>query len=113
MFADVVSTHSRPKAAALTPRVAWWRLKFQLTAARRRLLDFLRGGIHARLFQLTAARRRLRSCSLSGMACFRFQLTAARRRLPGKLTQNSIACEFQLTAARRRLHKHPIERPLA
>ena len=56
-----VSTHSRPKAAVKLDeydRADFW---FQHTAARRRLLFGIKGGIHKDWFQHTAARRRLNS----------------------------------------------------
>ena len=55
-----VSTHSRPKAAALRQADGTWQeAPFQHTAARRRLLALLHLRHAARLFQHTAARRRL------------------------------------------------------
>ena len=77
-----VSTHSRPKAAGKQHLVAFsWRLRFnsqppeggwlackhrcrclrrfQLTAARRRLVPMLANKVRKETFQLTAARRRL------------------------------------------------------
>ena len=55
-----VSTHSRPKAAGCPhrprPHIP---SKFQLTAARRRLVPLLSRDRYSKTFQLTAARRRL------------------------------------------------------
>ena len=57
------------------------KLKFQLTAARRRLVE-LRDGMYSLMqFQLTAARRRLDKGVSSTVLREWFQLTAARRRL--------------------------------
>ena len=54
-----VSTHSRPKAAGVEEISLMAADKFQLTAARRRLVRLLRLGSLDTAFQLTAARRRL------------------------------------------------------
>ena len=101
------------------------KLKFQLTAARRRLVE-LRDGMYSLMqFQLTAARRRLDKGVSSTVLREWFQLTAARRRLGygwriyhcrGTVSTHSRPkaagseswfrqpCKsFQLTAARRRL----------
>ena len=99
-----VSTHSRPKAAGLgnialgfdvarfnsqPPEGGWLHSdrflsvcsQFQLTAARRRLVDQITLQAHEQAFQLTAARRRLGAkCPAHGLP-WPFQLTAARRRL--------------------------------
>ena len=77
----LVSTHSRPKAAGITPDAQWPLFKFQHTAARRRLGALkLRAAISA-LFQHTAARRRLEIVSRLKHDLRLFQHTAARRRL--------------------------------
>ena len=55
----LVSTHSRPKAAAPVTHLDYEQAEFQLTAARRRLLPFPDARLAHRRFQLTAARRRL------------------------------------------------------
>ena len=101
-------------------------LVFQLTAARRRLLERLRRIGMIRMFQLTAARRRLLPPNNAPCRRALFQLTAARRRLQrgfsgypitsrvsthsrpkAAATVTSVTCaawkKFQLTAARRRL----------
>ena len=54
-----VSTHSRPKAAGQGGNGFAVLLKFQLTAARRRLASLQQLSVAADRFQLTAARRRL------------------------------------------------------
>ena len=100
-------------------------IKFQLTAARRRL-GYPRGfqchhdcfnsqppeggwilqpstTLLENPFQLTAARRRLENANVSKMTVKSFQLTAARRRLDGTTCNSSALKAFQLTAARRRL----------
>ena len=81
-IATSVSTHSRPKAAAVLASV------FIATE---------------RAFQHTAARRRLLIPPTMIGATSRFQHTAARRRLLGALRLISSYDEFQHTAARRRL----------
>ena len=56
----MVSTHSRPKAAALSVyEYQQSLLQFQHTAARRRLRNALAREMNISLFQHTAARRRL------------------------------------------------------
>ena len=55
-----VSTHSRPKAAGYVDgEFMAYQTAFQLTAARRRLVEMIANKIARILFQLTAARRRL------------------------------------------------------
>ena len=54
-------------------------------------------------FQLTAARRRLPPKNGQGFGYLLFQLTAARRRLPRATRHSVTSSKFQLTAARRRL----------
>ena len=56
---DVVSTHSRPKAAGWLLSLKGEKGEFQLTAARRRLDSKLNLWRSVWQFQLTAARRRL------------------------------------------------------
>ncbi len=58
---------------------------------------------HGRKFQLTAARRRLVVSKFFPGAIGLFQLTAARRRLVNPRTYPICIIRFQLTAARRRL----------
>ena len=57
--------------------------RFQLTAARRRLVGTFAPGDNGELFQLTAARRRLAFWDKLNQMLQKFQLTAARRRLAG------------------------------
>ena len=59
IFSKVVSTHSRPKAAGTGWKVILHDIKFQLTAARRRLGRQTLTLCAVMQFQLTAARRRL------------------------------------------------------
>ena len=145
-----VSTHSRPKAAGLgsgarcpalypsfnsQPPEGGWEvtdamcreyIKFQLTAARRRLvfmlfmqLCFRRVSTHSRPkaagiinHELTAnnmvsthsrPKAAGRFIRLSHFLAGEFQLTAARRRLGSYMSINAYLTAFQLTAARRRL----------
>ena len=62
-MADIVSTHSRPKAAGTSGGQVAVMGGFQLTAARRRLVNQYGVTLAAIMFQLTAARRRLASSS--------------------------------------------------
>ena len=79
---NVVSTHSRPKAAGLSISIDDTFIPlFQHTAARRRLVIFWHGVLAVRLFQHTAARRRLGFRQCLPVNLYRFQHTAARRRL--------------------------------
>ena len=99
----LVSTHSRPKAAGQPLGFFSVAVKFQHTAARRRLVRHLTAEAACAVFQHTAARRRLGKVGVvidtaecfntqppeggwgdilqSYKPCFRFQHTAARRRL--------------------------------
>ena len=100
----LVSTHSRPKAAASVAADAYRvSLRFQLTAARRRLPSAASAPWPLWAFQLTAARRRLLAMGRLYLASAEFQLTAARRRLPASVYSVLHVISFQLTAARRRL----------
>ena len=76
-----VSTHSRPKAAALLPSGKVVFMMFQHTAARRRLFWVDPHSCGRRRFQHTAARRRLKISFLKSKHIRLFQHTAARRRL--------------------------------
>ena len=78
---DIVSTHSRPKAAGTTST-------FELSML---------------MFQHTAARRRLGLRSFLNPMVKKFQHTAARRRLDGYFILRALDKLFQHTAARRRL----------
>ena len=124
-----VSTHSRPKAAGerhehhcphrrrfntQPPEGGWTSsnlpsassLKFQHTAARRRLGHTATADLCSGLFQHTAARRRLVMIWLRIGLLRRFQHTAARRRLDAGQHSRLAYAQFQHTAARRRLVHH-------
>ena len=77
----IVSTHSRPKAAAGGDAVRINGSLFQHTAARRRLHSLIRSMSEQDEFQHTAARRRLRAFGFLNKVHDVFQHTAARRRL--------------------------------
>ena len=79
-----VSTHSRPKAAAVNSVIP---------------TSFVFG------FQHTAARRRLPPTIGTMPPLLGFQHTAARRRLQSKASKIKSKSWFQHTAARRRLHR--------
>ena len=80
---DMVSTHSRPKAAAqLQGGLPLCDAVFQHTAARRRLPSSFPTLRPRGRFQHTAARRRLRPKNGATPPISWFQHTAARRRLP-------------------------------
>ena len=78
-----VGFNSQPPEGGCRKKTAWHSVvaRFQLTAARRRLLMVSKISFCNSLFQLTAARRRLPSSVKVKIASSRFQLTAARRRL--------------------------------
>ena len=98
-----VSTHSRSKAAASSAGWTARRQRFQLTAARRRLL-VLRGRRHGYSFVSTHSRSKAAAKSILPQCLFfKFQLTAARRRLHICDIITTAHDLFQLTAARRRL----------
>ena len=126
--AQIVSTHSRPKAADEADSCfGVVVVLFQHTAARRRLTSHHRIGGGNVGFQHTAARRRLNTAAAVPCQAFlQFQHTAARRRLKtirfGHITRIAVsthsrpkaadsyrhwywwyAVAFQHTAARRRL----------
>ena len=101
-----VSTHSRPKAAGQPESDGKRQLKFQHTAARRRLAIVLFGIVTVLLFQHTAARRRLEVFCNAVFGFDRFQHTAARRRLARTPLTPINSKRFQHTAARRRLDPH-------
>ncbi len=77
----MVSTHSRPKAAAIFVEIVLVIFLFQHTAARRRLHKSLSPLISSGEFQHTAARRRLLKSCVGNFGTPTFQHTAARRRL--------------------------------
>ena len=105
--AIAVSTHSRPKAAASNVlAVANTQLKFQHTAARRRL-PRIRGHLSPAIAGVST-HSRPKAAAAGRMTMHQpargFQHTAARRRLPGALGILDLAFSlFQHTAARRRL----------
>ena len=78
----MVSTHSRPKAAAFHFTLQFTTEKFQHTAARRRLRIDKKFTTKEQAFQHTAARRRLPNAIEPNQTTSMFQHTAARRRLP-------------------------------
>ena len=101
---ELVSTHSRPKAAGHSTPLIIIRPLFQHTAARRRLANFCCIGKRLSRFQHTAARRRLATAKIVSKTTIMFQHTAARRRLAMVLLGlYPYLVEFQHTAARRRL----------
>ena len=86
----MVSTHSRPKAAAHpSGNLPHRPTTFQLTAARRRLPNRSSTYLRMAWFQLTAARRRLLLAIPARVYSAMFQLTAARRRLLGAVMRIS------------------------
>ena len=99
----LVSTHSRPKAAAKFPyyfdevKAVSTHSRPKAAATRLAMAEIRRE------FQHTAARRRLHICSIFRAMPVWFQHTAARRRLLLWKTHFAIAVKFQHTAARRRL----------
>ena len=121
----MVSTHSSPKAAGTVKTLAPGMMKFQHTAARRRLacaascsLRFKPVSTHSSpkaagsvtfaiqinfAFQHTAARRRLALTLRRCRSAVLFQHTAARRRLEADVFPFVVDTQFQHTAARRRL----------
>ena len=98
-----VSTHSRPKAAAR--RQAWRTvsLRFQHTAARRRLYCACRPHTLFGCFNTQPPEGGCSFCRLLNRFVV-FQHTAARRRLLRKPCKSGLSGWFQHTAARRRLH---------
>ena len=101
----IVSTHSRPKAAGKSKSSpSCSSLKFQHTAARRRLGLFERVFTAGQVvFQHTAARRRL-VWQVEHVRRSSFVSTHSRPKAAGKTNYSSArASMFQHTAARRRL----------
>ena len=80
-------------------------IKFQHTAARRRLVCLSRMGGNAESFNTQPPEG---GCieSFAAYTLTLFQHTAARRRLQGRLKQQGRYSKFQHTAARRRLLPH-------
>ena len=127
---SAISTHSRAKAAGnihilsakpsayfnSQPREGGWCFfgdflfydsGFQLTAARRRLVDYRRGRAKVASFQLTAARRRLDTgISLIDYTKFNFNSQPREGGWKVVVPLRAILNRFQLTAARRRLVVH-------
>ena len=122
---ELVSTHSRPKAAAESSMVLKSSEKFQLTAARRRLHPAFAVALFLSTFQLTAARRRLQE-HIRAVVAHREVSTHSRpkaaaghhahvrprhrvsthsrpKAAAGYMAFILAEAEFQLTAARRRL----------
>ncbi len=104
MGLEGISTHSRAKAAGQRPLLKHLTAKFQLTAARRRLVR----PVPERLMQPCHFNSQPReggweTIECNTRRCTEFQLTAARRRLDASRTKPEVVAVFQLTAARRRL----------
>ena len=81
-------------------------LRFQHTAARRRLLIKKHLAFTSQQFQHTAARRRLQHIKLILIAIMRFQHTAARRRLPLALATQAYAALDVSTHSRPKAAAH-------
>ena len=112
-FAPVarVSTHSRPKAAGSTVSdVNLTRKCFNTQPPEGGWAVFSSTSISRLKFQHTAARRRLGHRSVFGYIGDKFQHTAARRRLASSTYCKRRYYQFQHTAARRRLGSHPVWR---
>ena len=109
-MSDSVSTHSRPKAAGILVLYCIKDLRFQHTAARRRLVENF-GRINIRIFCFnTQPPEGGWFCSIRFILIFDlFQHTAARRRLADVFAYNKWHVAFQHTAARRRLVKRMME----
>ena len=99
----LVSTHSRPKAAALSIRRLQSRIGFQHTAARRRLFGFADFQFFLLKFQHTAARRRLDSLINSSAVSINVSTHSRPKAAEAKQTSITLITSFQHTAARRRL----------
>ena len=103
-FARYVSTHSRPKAAAIATPAFCWQIKFQHTAARRRLPNRrARTATCDESFNTQPPEGGCRINQATLRANLTFQHTAARRRLQVLDMMRIIRRVFQHTAARRRL----------
>ena len=123
----MVSTHSRPKAAANQTNRQNYQKMFQHTAARRRLRKYFFILFFVAKFQHTAARRRLRPITSTGdkLKCFNTQppeggciqeqnllslidvSTHSRpKAAANQPVQRHQDRRFQHTAARRRLHNN-------
>ena len=88
-------------------------LKFQHTAARRRLQRHENRPKSQKSFQHTAARRRLHKANLTSEPAVTFQHTAARRRLHGVLTQFgkylSVSTHSRTKAAANNTHSFTVQ----
>ena len=100
---DRVSTHSRPKAAARMRDQNSCDVRFQHTAARRRLVIATRPCLTASRFQHTAARRRLPSRQDLGFGLSGFNTQPPEGGWADSLKNALTSSSFQHTAARRRL----------
>ena len=99
-----VSTHSRPKAAGMNGVLpASVILRFQLTAARRRLAPSRCGWRLQNEFQLTAARRRLDRLKALRISRCGFNSQPPEGGWVPNWHMPNWHMQFQLTAARRRL----------
>ena len=102
----MVSTHSRPKAAALAKsRLRILNERFNTQPPEGGCYPRFTNGRQKAVFQHTAARRRLHVSAICEILALLFQHTAARRRLRENLCYWGLSdFSFQHTAARRRLH---------
>ena len=104
IFRLLVSTHSRPKAAAKRKRVfAFCNKSFNTQPPEGGCQEQHHTHRQTLRFQHTAARRRLPQKLLTIAVLMVFQHTAARRRLLMHLNEYWQYLQFQHTAARRRL----------
>ena len=101
-----VSTHSRPKAAAHHHLLLALLLRcFNTQPPEGGCFKMYLGHFFPVKFQHTAARRRLHTNKFVSIKKWKFQHTAARRRLPITFTVGAEGLMFQHTAARRRLQQ--------
>ena len=104
MTGDIVSTHSRPKAAGVWQRPSQRRLsRFNTQPPEGGWTAFANAFLFPMMFQHTAARRRLDRSQSTSKQTIQFQHTAARRRLEVVIGGDAAKHAFQHTAARRRL----------
>ena len=104
-----VSTHSRPKAAAHHHLLLALLLRcFNTQPPEGGCFKMYLGHFFPVKFQHTAARRRLHTNKFVSIKKWKFQHTAARRRLPITFTVGAEGLMFQHTAARRRLLRHDV-----
>ena len=102
-YSPLVSTHSRPKAAASNFSTIFSGMKFQHTAARRRLPQFLPCAQHGFVFQHTAARRRLLHLGQASHNVKEVSTHSRPKAAAWNTAGESTLIQFQHTAARRRL----------